>query len=103
MVVLVCHRQRALVAFAKLQAERQGHQVHTVGKSRDVVRVAREVHPQLIVLGHDLKDPDAEELKGQLNLEPSLRGVQVIVAKGATPDLLGKLKEFKWPGSRGAA
>jgi hypothetical protein len=95
MEILVCHRQWAVVQLARLQAERRGIKVRVAMKPALVVGMALASRPDAIVLGPDLQNPTTEELKGQLALEPTLRGVPVIVAKGAASALLQGLDRFR--------
>jgi DNA-binding response OmpR family regulator len=97
MEVLVCHRQKALVHLARINAERHGVKVRIAPRPKDVLTLARADKPDMILLGNDLKDPTTEELVKALDEDFTLRGVQVIVVKGAIPDLAGSFKKLKWP------
>lgn len=97
MRVIVCHRQKALVHLARLQAERQGVQVQIARDGKDVVAKALAERPDAIVLGNDLENPSTEETIALLKAEPTLKGVQVILAKGMIPDLRQKLGGLGWP------
>lgn len=87
MRILVCHRQRALLALAKLQAERKGMQVTVAPDSASVVAMARVTKPSLIVLGNDLANPSTEDIIRELKTVPELKGVEVVIMKGAVPAL----------------
>lgn len=97
MEVLVCHRQKALVHLARLNAERHGVKVRIAPRPKDVLPLARLEKPDLILLGNDLKDPSTEELVKILDADVELSGVRVIVVKGAIPDLAESFKKLKWP------
>jgi len=97
MNVLVCHRQRALVHVARVQAERHGIHLRIAAKPKDVLEMARRERPDLIVLGNDLKDPSTDDLVRELNREPSLANVETVVVKGILPDLASTMKKLRWP------
>lgn len=94
MRVVVCHRQRALVQLARLNAERHGVRVEVCANGRLVLEAARRERPDLIVLGNDLKNPTTDETVAMLNADPSLKGVRVVIAKGGLD--LGLAKKFDW-------
>lgn len=97
MEVLICHRQKMLLHVARINAERHGVKVRIAPKSKDVLKLARADRPDVIVLGNDLEGPTTDELVKELNADLSLAQVEVIVVKGAIPDLMASLKKVKWP------
>lgn len=97
MRVIVCHRQKTLVHLARIQAERQGVKVDIARDGKDVVAKAKASHTDVIVLGKDLSNPSTDETVKMLQAEPSLRGVKVVVANGASADLVKSVKDFGWP------
>jgi DNA-binding response OmpR family regulator len=97
MKVIVCHRQKALLHMARLNAQRHGVEVTIARNGNEVLAYARSERPDAIVLGNDLENPSTDETVKMLKAEPSLRGVEVIIAKGLLPDLLGLKKRFPFP------
>lgn len=91
--VVVGHRNKMLMQIGKLQAERHGLRVFTTSHGDDVVTLARQHRPELIVLGNDLQKPTTEETLKLLQADPELRGIRVVTLSGSLPsikDLLGK-------------
>ncbi|MGV3616646.1 MAG: hypothetical protein ACO1SV_15065 [Fimbriimonas sp.] len=97
MEVLVCHRQKMLVHVARVNAEKHGVKVRIAARPKEVLAMARAERPDVIVLGNDLKDPTTDELVKALNADLTLGGVEVIVVKGAIPDLAASIKKIRWP------
>jgi len=97
MRVIVCHRQKAMVHLARLQAERHGMTVQIARDGNDVLAKARAQRPDLIVLGKDLKNPTTEETVKMLNGDPTLRGVKVVLAGGVGADMMKSILDFGWP------
>jgi len=97
MRVIVCHRQKAMVHLARLQAERHGVRVEIARDGKDVLAKAKTERPDVIVLGKDLKNPSTDETVKMLQSEPTLRGVKVVVANNAGMDVAKSLLDFGWP------
>jgi CheY-like chemotaxis protein len=81
--------------MAKMQAARHGVTLLVAASSQEVLSKATgELRPDAIVLSNDLKNPTTEELMKQLNTDPRLRGVQVVVLKGILESVGQLLKAF---------
>ncbi len=97
--VVACHSNKVLLNLGKLHAERQGLRVITAKNGNDVVAKARLHRPDLIVLSNDLQKPTTEETVQLLESDPSLKGIRVVIIKGALPnlkDMLGKFPGVPW-------
>lgn len=92
--VLVCHPNKVLLNLGRLHAERQGLRVLVAKNGDQVLTMARTHRPDLIVLSNDLKNPSTEETVSHLDADPGLKGVRVIVVKGALPNMGDVLKKF---------
>jgi CheY-like chemotaxis protein len=92
--VLVCHPNKVLLNLGRLHAERQGLRVLVAKDGNDVLEKARIHRPDLIVLSNDLKNPTTEETVQRLDADPSLKGIRVVVVKGALPNMGDMLKKF---------
>ncbi len=89
--VLICLSNRAMATMAQLQARRHGIDLEAAQNGRELVAKALlEPKPLVIVLSPDLKNPTTEETMKLLNADPRLRGIEVVVIKGAK-DLLASL------------
>jgi CheY-like chemotaxis protein len=96
--ILVCHSNRSLVRMAQLQASRHGVNVIVARDGNDlIVKAAGQPRPDAIVLSSDLKNPSTDEILNTLRLDPRLKGVPVVVAKGMLDGLGQLLKGFKRP------
>ena len=97
--VVVCHPNKVLLNLGKLHAERHGLRVITARNGNDVIEKARVHRPDLIVLSNDLRNPTTDETLAKLEQDPSLKGIRVVVVKGALPnmkDILGKFPGVPW-------
>jgi hypothetical protein len=68
--------------------------VITAKNGNDVVAKARLHLPDLIVLSNDLKNPTTEETVQLLESDLSLRGIRVVIVKGALPNVADMLRKF---------
>ena len=97
--VVVCHRNKLLLNIGRLHAERHGLKVIVAKNGKDVVTKARAHKPDLIVLANDLENPTTDETVQMLEADPILKGIRVVIIKGALPnlaDILGKFPGTPW-------
>ncbi len=96
--VLVCHSNRNIVRLAQLQSAKHGINLIVARDSADVLKKATgELQPDAIVLSNDLKNPNTPELVRQLNADPRLKGIPVVVVKGMLDGLSQIFKGIKRP------
>ncbi|AIE85028.1 PAS/PAC sensor hybrid histidine kinase [Fimbriimonas ginsengisoli Gsoil 348] len=102
MKVLVCHRNKAVLHMARINAEKHGVEVTVAKNGNEVLMLGRISRPDVIVLGNDLEKPSTDETVKMLKAEPTLRGVEVVITKGLLPDLFGTKKRFPFPWNKSA-
>jgi two-component system phosphate regulon response regulator PhoB len=86
--VLVIEDETDLREVLDYNLSREGHRVHLVSTGAEGLRVARELHPDLVLLDLMLPDMSGTAVCKNLKKEPSLRDVRVIMvtAKGEEID-----------------
>ncbi|MDP9036200.1 MAG: response regulator transcription factor [Myxococcota bacterium] len=86
--VLVIEDEADLREVLDYNLTKEGHRVHLVSTGADGLRVAREMHPELILLDLMLPDMSGTAVCKTLKKEPATRDVRVIMvtAKGEEID-----------------
>jgi DNA-binding response OmpR family regulator len=93
--VVACHSNKMLAHLGKLHAERQGLRVILAKNGDDVLLKAKLNQPDLIVLSNDLQKPSTEETVAMLEREPTLKGIRVVIVKGALPNVADMLRKIR--------
>jgi len=93
--VLVVDDELGIVEIVRVNLEAEGFEVASAVDGAGALRLAREFHPDLVILDVMLPDLDGWKVLAELEATPSLAGIPVVMltARAADEDILHGLEE----------
>ncbi len=93
--VLVVDDELGIVEIVRVNLEVEGFEVASADDGAGALRLAREFHPDLVILDVMLPDLDGWNVLAELEATPSLAGIPVVMltARAADEDILRGLEE----------
>ena len=95
--ILVVDDTPALLDVIRKCLESEGYHVRTCLESRNAVGMAREQHPDVIMLDVVMPEVSGWEVLAQLRAEPTFRRTPVIVCTAYVSEAIGRMDELKGP------
>ena len=95
--ILVVDDTPAVLDVVRRVLEAEGYYVATCLESRDAVRLAKEEHPDVIMLDIVMPEVSGWEVLAQLRALPDFERTPVIVCTAYVEEALGRLAELKGP------
>jgi CheY-like chemotaxis protein len=95
--ILVVDDTPALLDVVRKCLEPEGYYVATCLESREAVRLAREEHPDMIMLDVVMPEVSGWEVLAELRADASFSSTPVIVCTAYVEEALGRLEELKGP------
>lgn len=94
-LVLIVDDDRDTLAFMREALRARGLGVRTTGQGERALRLARELHPALIVLDLKLPGMDGHQVLEKLKQDTRTADIPVIIMTGSVTDAEGKEQELK--------
>ena len=82
--VLVADDSTTVLAMVSARLERAGYDVVTATRGDEALRLAKELHPRLVVLDVEMPGLDGVEVARQLRADESLAGLLIILLTAHT-------------------
>ena len=80
--ILVVDDEPAIRAYESSLLVELGHEVLTAGEGMEALRIAREQHPDLVLLDIMMPEMSGIEVCQQLHTDPRTRNIRIIVVSG---------------------
>lgn len=93
--ILVVDDEVGILEIVRVNLETEGFEVESAEDGEGALRLAREFHPDLVLLDVMLPDVDGWQVLAELEATPSLAGIPVVMltARAADEDILHGLEE----------
>ncbi|MDQ6670504.1 MAG: response regulator [Chloroflexota bacterium] len=98
--ILVVDDTPALLDVIRACLEQEGYHVRTCLESRFAAQMAREEHPDVIMLDVFMPEVSGWEVLADLRAEPAFSRTPVIVCTAFVAEAMGRLAELKGPDQR---
>jgi CheY-like chemotaxis protein len=95
--ILVLDDTPALVDVIRVCLQHEGYRVRTCLESRFAVQMAREDHPDVIMLDVVMPEVSGWEVLAELRADPAFSRTPVIVCTAFVAEAMGRLSELKGP------
>lgn len=95
MKIMLAEDDKSLLMLAEMLIQMNGHQVLKATEAGQVLELARQEQPDLILLDLNLPGGDGVSLLGELKSQPLTQNIAVIIVSGAQdPSLPARLQQL---------